>query len=593
MPVSTMKRRLLAVLGCAVAILALGLGIRELGGLDADSSAATLTVRPLRVLDEQGAAVPGASVLGWRDDGFSVLAQTQADGTASFAAPDPRAPPAGLLVVAHGFAPRLVWAEFAKSSEPADVVLSPGAALTVQVTESSGAPLSGAVVRLCVPGTELADRSSRAGQPIRELRRMIDPATRRPYTLEDGVGLREWSAVADERGVARFVDLPSGVVAHANVADASGARGDRPVSLDALTEIQWVLPERVSVRGRVLDREGRPVAERTVWCDPAREESRARYFSASQRPQLTAKTDARGLFELPDVPAGMYHIGPGPSTREEHADVPPVGQPVVVNAELADATVELTVDRGLFVHGVVVNEAGEPLPEARLALAALDAGGLVHSTVAEDGSFRAGPLSAGEYELRATLAKCPCAGDPVRARAGEFGVLLTVRPAVSLRLLAQDEQGAGIEVAEVLIDSPTVGLMFAQAARGNRGEVRFDQVASGPLTVTVRTTDGRIGVRSGFDASLVKDEALRIVVGRAAKLRVTNGSRLESIEALVRNQDRAIVGVVKLRPGKSSEIEVPPGALSVEQEHVGRLVAAVAVEASLAGEVAVELPPRN
>jgi hypothetical protein len=582
-----MSRRLLAAFVALVAIVAVGVAVRGTRVTRSEAPAAPLGLRPLRVIDGDGRAIPGASVLRWESGSLSTFAETGPDGIAVPPLPSVEQP-AALLAVANGFVPRTVGAVWG-TKDPLEVRLVTGCSLTLQISSAEGEPARGAVVAISVPGVELMDPALRPAHRPRSRQLKFDAATKRKYQVEDGVGLHHWFANSDERGVARLSNLPLDVELFATIEGPDGVRAERRLRLEGDTDLAWSLPARVSFHGRLLDREGRPVSDHVVWCEPARDEVMARYFLLGERPQHGARTDREGRFELSDVPAGIYHIGPGATKRDGGSEIPPIGLTVHVTSELAATMLDLTIDRGLFIHGVVVSESSAPMPDAHVTLAGIDVRGTIACEVAPDGSFRAGPLAAGQYEARATVEDCPCSALPVLARGGDFGVVLVVLPAVKLLAFAHDQDGKGVELTEMLVDSAASGLIAAQALRGNHGHLLLKEAPAGELAVTVRTIDGRIGLRTGVQGSNSSSEVLRIEVGPPATLRVTNRSSSEAVEALVRTSRRAIVGVVRLGPGETRSVDVPAGTLLVEGERVGSPTESITIEAAIGETSAVAL----
>ncbi len=168
---------------------------------------------------------------------------------------------------------------------------------------------------------------------------------------------------------------------------------------DLVLEVQE--PREVVVVLR--DRYGRPAEGVELSLDRLVPRGRGR-----TRPVRLARgvTDAEGRCAFPAVLPGGHELRVGEPAlpRRGHAfEVPPAPAPV--------APVELAVDLGELVEGVVVDELGDAVPEARVRAAlasptdpAVEGERRVDARADGFGRFRLGPLAPGTWELTARAA---------------------------------------------------------------------------------------------------------------------------------------------------------------------------------------------
>ena len=144
------------------------------------------------------------------------------------------------------------------------------------------------------------------------------------------------------------------------------------------------------------------------------------------------RTDDRGAFTLPVVPAGSWLIGVAPEGTAG-AGVAALPCTLACNAVTvlpgATANVALVAHRGLYVSGRTVDGDGLPLPSIEVGATHAAKRYRASARSAVDGAFRIGPLFPGDYDLRCGFKmEDPWAlAATVRVAAGSDGLELTLR----------------------------------------------------------------------------------------------------------------------------------------------------------------------
>jgi protocatechuate 3,4-dioxygenase beta subunit len=203
-------------------------------------------------------------------------------------------------------------------SDPVVIRLGEGARVVVTVIDADGKPLAGAHVGLVVPDE------------------------RTETTAADGTATLEpvhpgWVAVRA-----------------AATGYAPGAAFTQIGSAGATGHVQITLRKGVAVSGRVIDEAGKPVARAMVVTSSPWD------LGSGGEPLAT---NAKGEFAFPALAAGSHTLM---ATDGEHA--PARSAPITV-ADRPVTGVELVMAKGGVVAGVVVDDAGKPVPYATVRVA--------------------------------------------------------------------------------------------------------------------------------------------------------------------------------------------------------------------------------
>lgn len=301
--------------------------------------------------------------------------------------------------------------------------------------------------------SEPRPRPAEAGKPAEPkpvTGRVTDARTRKPIA-----GALVWSGLPPERPPVRTgqdgtfrLPVPPGGTPWIGVAAPGYQIPDRLSARKGTVAV--ALEPAATVRGQVVGSSGEPVAGALVTIQPR--PSRARSLSSlGFLPFVRTRDD--GGFSIPDLlPGGIYTLTARRSgygqTEVRVRTAPPGGQPL--------PPVRLVVGPGITATGRVVDEAGDPVEGAEVAMVGSD--GPMHGEVfeglsKESGVFSIPHLSPGPFLLsvrRAGFAALWRDGVQVpegqaRFEAGE----LVLKTGVAIEGRITDERGRAVEGAEI------------------------------------------------------------------------------------------------------------------------------------------------
>lgn len=298
-------------------------------------------------------------------------------------------------------------------------------------------------------------------------------------------------------------------------------------STTALDPLRIVLSRGRRIGGEVVDAQGRPVEGASVVLVPAVRNPRGG-TSLSYDSYVTAATDADGLFEIPAIAGGNYHMI---VDHVEFQSRPPTS--VDIPGDEGDTDIgRIRLTPGLQIEGLVVGSQGRPIAGAEVAAfqgyAPRGPTGEGSRTAITDagGSFRIGGLPDGRVEVTAA------------ADGYAESHLKGVDPAADDML--EIELNRGATLTGRVVDS------------------RGDAVAA-----TVTLFDAEPGPFAGFHPGVQTDaegrfrfDLLRPGTWRTSAFAFTSGGRTEStpihlrtgevreIELVVANHDGQVIGVV-------------------------------------------------
>lgn len=275
-----------------------------------------------QVIDDQDAPVEGARVA--IDANPPIVVETASDGVFVFE---------GLIrrdyrveATAGDRYAGPVRLRLTDNAEPVTLRLRPGASVEVVVTERpGGAPVAGAVVEL---RSTLTWKATTNAQGVAMLK---------------GIG-ETW---------APLVARAPGFAPAAMMLDTSG-------NAETVERVALAMARGAAVSGRVLDEAGAPVAGARVVATNA---SEPLPVVDPRRDAITA--DAKGAFALPALSAGTWRL------TASHGDLAPATSvPLTVDGVNPRTGIELRMQTGAIVRGIVKDKAGAPIAGADVRVVA-------------------------------------------------------------------------------------------------------------------------------------------------------------------------------------------------------------------------------
>jgi len=341
-----------------------------------------------RVIDPQGRPIEGVAVAVEEADQNPMMTmggprlgatRTESDGVTGpdgwFTVPDLRRGQAlGLALSRTGYLATREAGVTPPTVEPLQVTMYPSSKIKGVVLDDRGAP---------IPGADITLQRSKTGGGGGAIFKFIS---------------RE-NATSDDGGQFVFDGVEPGTVSLS--AKASGWQEAKREALevprgDDLTGVEMRLAPGAVIVGRVLTPDGRPAVGAEVGI-------------VSDQPEMVrfsgTPTDGDGRFRLEGVAPGRASVE---ASHERY-----VRAVRDVDAKPGVNTVELQLEGGTEVRGVVVDAAGAPVPGAWVHLSQRGSDwGFHDATSGADGSFTLTGVSEGDYSATAGRAGYAAAGDP-------------------------------------------------------------------------------------------------------------------------------------------------------------------------------------
>lgn len=318
--------------------------------------------------------------------------------------------------------------------------------LTAQPPWNGALNIKHAMVRGVAAGTTDVEISVEAGLSITG--RVLAPdgegaasvwVNAQAETQQSGGGWRGASTRND--GSFDIVGLDEGTYT-LHVSSSQGSQTTQVKGVAAGTQDVVVrLAEGMEIRGEVVDEQGEPVANVTLYATSASKETGGMVYGSNM-----AQTGSDGTFVLQGLAPGEYRIlrtnnGQGDAATRNH---------VLVGGEQVAAGstgVRLVLSKGAVISGTVTDAGGTPVTGAnRLWVRARVVGGGGDKWVAvqADGTFEMAGLSPDvEYELR-TMGGGFRPGSSGPTRGGTEGVRIVVEPGLTCTGRLVDRSGHGI-----------------------------------------------------------------------------------------------------------------------------------------------------
>ncbi|MBI1850072.1 MAG: carboxypeptidase regulatory-like domain-containing protein [Planctomycetes bacterium] len=518
------------------------------------------------VADENGEPLAGAEIgrLAYPDDGFRSLITTDSDGYFRW----PVEPEPWFELRATGFArtSRRADLESACRERAREIRLKHGATLEVHV-EFGDAPPANVSASVFVLDSDLDEMPGGWQAPLEGTRATLRDL---PPRVELMVGI-------DQDHVASLWDNPDRILLE-------------PGEVRAL-DVDLRTGSRLAVTLR--DAEGVPVPKRLLWLGRASELAFGTPASTYLAPQCefgphykAQLTDENGRAVFRMVEPGDWYVGPS----EDEDDIAPVGTFVKVLPGVADSSIDIAAQRGLFLRGRLLTPFETAIRQVSVKAIHEAMGGVVYcEDVRKDGTFVLGPVAGGQHLVEVLSYGPFAAPDPVRA--------LPNGDEITIQLFA------GCEIRGRVLDGATgqpiaANLVYSQSAdEGERcctGDGDFHVGALRPGTYSIAAA-----AHDAHAAGLVRDirvdagqtiDDVRIVLQPAARLVVRYRGAADNAKLVIWSEGVVVESSWLLR---DSELEcgVPAGRVEARltigaQERLRRAIDAQAGETT---EVLLEI----
>ncbi len=434
-------------------------------------------------------------------------------------------------------------------------------------------------------------------------------------------GPLEWVAKNGQSSRARVLGLPSRTPLIISVTreDVEVFRSESPIELDPsehhILNLSGDQDRRVS--GVLRDGNGKPVSGVEVWLVRAETRSPKVFRLGETRPAATSKTDAGGRYTFHEPKVGDWWVGPAPGIFTDASAVahPPVSRWVHLPSDLDHLELDLTLQAGASMRGIVHNASGEPVPHATLHYRATLAKTHLTTQCDAQGQFDAGPILPGLYELwvpadsgaghggsvARTVFVQPSAPAPIELTVHK-GAWLQVQalaplggppPRLTRALITRLEPAPLLERdlrAPSILSSndPTPGSTASLPAL-TEGRVELSELQPGPYAVALYSADGQVGIVKHLAPSIHQGPARgHAPMQPVAWLLLEHLGNAHGAHYQVLLGD-VIVGSGSLSCGALAEIPAPPGQLFVEWAIEGQPVRSQRVEVVAHGRARVNL----
>lgn len=366
-----------------------------------------------------------------------------------------------LEVTARGFAPQTVAGiELPAGHGGLDlgtVYLDPGAVLEGRVVDPQGKGLAGA--RLDVDPVDSPG----------SIRRLIwrDDQPERALSAVDG-----WFRIEDLRPGAK-------VMVSATLPGYGGAQQPN-VSVPRETPLEIVLTPRASIAGKVVDRDGRPVGDATVWASVRR--GFGIIPATGEVRREPTRSDARGEFLLPDVEAGEIEISAFASGYASTG-----GARTKTEPGIKVEGVEIVLEAEARLVGEVFGSAGEVVAEARVSLGRRSGTGGFGGEVRSDGDgrFVLGGVPPGRHSVEAEHEEWGATSTDVDAKPGSNRLELRFGARSEIGGRVVDSNGLGLAGASVAAQRVGGGFRAQRTATTDaQGLFRLRGLSQGQYEVT-------------------------------------------------------------------------------------------------------------
>ncbi len=287
------------------------------------------------------------------------------------------------------------------------------------------------------------------------------------------------------------------------------------------TGVQIVVEPGGVIAGRVVDSQRRPISTAWVSANPMPKAGAAMHGEEWK----SAQTKADGTFTLTGLAEGPYHLQV--QAQMDGASYRPLDMnDVAVGAK----DVEIVLENGLSITGVVVDERGSPVSQLSLQVVPVDpqSPNVQQSSgwTDHEGKFTAGGLLAGSYRIEVAQWGGPNQGyvidPPLTAAAGTTGLRIVVSKGISITGSVLDDAGRAVDNVSVHASSKKGGHRPGQTKSDGTFEIAGLQAGE---TYTVQAqAQGRVNAQADEVVAGSKDLRLVLAKGLECTGRLTDAA---------------------------------------------------------------------
>jgi len=471
-----------------------------------------------------------------------------------------------LRITSPGCSPAIAVLEHPTSAtEPLEIALERSASIEARVVDANDAPLSDAWIDLSAPWN--------AWQQPRE-----DVAARGHQLPHP-----EWSAKTGADGTCTIDGLPPDVPLHGRLS-RNGWIGESSIESFELKpgehrKFEWKLAAGCTLSGEVVDEAGKPVTGVELWLKRARGTFPFPFQPGEQfAANGTTRSDNAGKFHFDAVSAGVWRLGPANKSLMRstggHAVLAPSVDVVPIDTGSTLVEHKLVVHPALYISGRVVDPSGGMIDPTKIrtrppvALTQEDGSRIViigHYDSEAGGSFVAGPIAAGTYDVQASCPGMYAPSQKLQVKGGETNVVLRLREnAILAGTVVDATTGSRVDARVVAREDCTDWSLLTSNRATDATAFRFDCLRPGRYEVVARTEDGRVGVASGI---LVQSgetiDGVSVPVAPGAKLRLTYIGAAIDVHYTLKHGSTVLAESYLSRGIEKLEL-VPPGHLSLK-----------------------------